>query len=198
MMESISNHGNGNYEYIGTEDDLTKVFVNERSEFFSVANDSKVQITFDKAKIKSYRLIGYENRVLDNDDFENDDKDAGEIGAGQTITALYEVVPVSEGSADEGILAVFDFRYKKELGDGSVAVSLDIVPSDVLNVSSELNFAAGVAAYGMVLRNSPYKGESSFKMAAELASAGLDFDPYGYREDFIDVVNAAAKLAENH
>lgn len=157
-----------------------------------------MQITFDKAKIKSYRLIGYENRVLDNDDFENDDKDAGEIGAGQTITALYEVVPVSEGSADEGILAVFDFRYKKELGDGSVAVSLDIVPSDVLNVSSELNFAAGVAAYGMVLRNSPYKGESSFKMAAELASAGLDFDPYGYREDFIDVVNAAAKLAENH
>lgn len=196
MMESISNHGNGNYEYIGSEDDLTKVFVNERSEFFSVANDSKIQITFDKEKIESYRLIGYENRVLDNDDFENDDKDAGEVGAGQTITALYELVPVSEGSADEGTVPVFDFRYKKALDGASIPLSLDIVPAEGFPVSDEFSFAAGVAAYGMLLRSSPYKGEATFEQARKLAQKGLSFDPYGYRADFLKVADEAAKLFE--
>ena len=92
-MEKVSNAGNGTYQYIDSEDELTKVFVNEVSKFFSVANDAKVQITFDKEKVDSYRLIGYENRILSNEDFENDDKDAGEIGAGQTVTALYEIIP---------------------------------------------------------------------------------------------------------
>lgn len=195
MMESISNHGNGNYEYIGSEDDMTKVFVNERSEFFSVANDSKIQITFDKDKIESYRLIGYENRMLSEDDFENDDKDAGEIGAGQTITALYEVVPVSEGSADDGVLAVFDFRYKKALGAESIPLSLDIVPAEGASVSDEFSFAAGVAAYGMLLRNSPYKGDATFEDVRNLVKKGLSFDPYGYRKDFLSVVDAAERLS---
>ncbi len=110
------------------------------------------------SKVAQYRLIGYENRILDNDDFENDEKDAGEIGAGQTVTALYEIVPAAEGSADSGPLAVFDFRYKKALGEESVPLSLDVVPGEV---SSEFAFAASVAAYGMVLRDSPYKGEAT-------------------------------------
>lgn len=193
MMESISNHGNGNYEYIATEDDMTKVFVNERSEFFAVANDAKIQITFDPAKIDSYRLIGYENRLLTNDDFENDDKDAGEIGAGQTITALYEIVPVSEDALAEGPLAVFDFRYKKSLDAESIPLTLDVSMSD--GRSSEFSFAAGVAAYGMLLRDSPYKGEATFDMACELAEEGLSFDRYGYRADFIDIIKAAKKLS---
>lgn len=194
MMESISNHGNGNYEYISTEDDMTKVFVNERSEFFAVANDAKIQITFDAAKIDSYRLIGYENRVLSNEDFENDEKDAGEIGAGQTITALYEIVPVAEEAASEGPLAVFDFRYKKALGAESIPLTLDVtVPEEV---STEFDFAAGVAAYGMILRDSPYKGNADFDMACELAQSGLSFDPFGYRADFVDIIKAAKKLAE--
>ena len=198
MMESISNHGNGTYEYIATEDDMTKVFVNERSEFLAVANDTKIQITFDKDKIESYRLIGYENRVLNNEDFENDAKDAGEIGAGQTITALYEVVPLEKGSADEGVLAVFDVRYKKALGEESVALSLDVVPTDASALSSEFSFAAGVAAYGMLLRESPYKGEATYVMARELAEEGLEFDQYGYRADFVDVIKAAETIASKY
>lgn len=191
MMESISNHGNGTYEYIASEDDMTKVFVNERSEFVAVANDVKIQVTFDPEKVAEYRLIGYENRVLDNEDFENDEKDAGEIGAGQTVTALYEIVPAAEGSADSGTLAVFDLRYKETLGQASVPLSLDVVPGEV---SSEFAFAASVAAYGMLLRDSPYKGETTFDMAIGLAQDGLQYDPYGYRADFVDVMKAAKKL----
>lgn len=97
----------------------------ENSKFYSVANDTKVQITFDSLKVDSYRLIGYENRILSQDDFENDGKDAGEIGAGQTITALYEIVPASEFYADQQ-LAVFDARYKKALGDESLLLTENV------------------------------------------------------------------------
>lgn len=194
MMEKISNHGNGTYEYIASEDDMMKVFVNERSEFFTVANDAKIQVRFDSTKVAQYRLIGYENRILNNDDFENDDKDAGEIGAGQTITALYEIVPVSEGSLEEGTLAVFDFRYKKALGNESIPLSLDVVPSDALTMSPELSFAAGVASYGMILRASPYKGETDYAKVMELAGASLEFDPYGYRADFLKLVEKTAAM----
>ena len=110
MMEKVSNAGNGTYQYIDSEDELTKVFVNEVSKFFSVANDAKVQITFARDKVDSYRLIGYENRILSSEDFENDDKDAGEIGAGQTVTALYEIIP-AEGYGEGSDIVVFDFRF---------------------------------------------------------------------------------------
>lgn len=195
MMEEISNNGNGNYEYIATEDDMTKVFVNERSEFFSVANDVKIQITFNKDMVGSYRLIGYENRVLNNDDFENDQKDAGEIGAGQTITALYEIVP-QEGYdfAVAADIALFDVRYKEALGEASAALSLDVKDAGAAGLSSELSFAAGVASYGMILRQSPYMGTATFDMAYELAENGLGFDPFGYRADFVNVIKAASKL----
>lgn len=197
MMESISNNGNGTYEYIGSEEDMTKVFINERSEFISVANDSKVQITFDAEKIESYRLIGYENRLLTAEDFENDEKDAGEIGAGQTITALYEIVPAAEGSADIGKVATFDFRYKKSLDQASIPLSMDVMKSDMVGPSSpEFSFAAGIAAYGMLLRDSPYKGAATYDMARELASAGVEFDPFGYRADLLDIISATKKLDE--
>ena len=200
MMESISNNGNGTYEYIATEDDMTKVFVNERSEFFSVANDAKIQIIFNKEKVAEYRLIGYENRILSNDDFENDEKDAGEIGAGQTITALYEIVPADGGNAetqstDAGSWATFDFRYKKSLSEASIPLSLEVYPSQEAATSSELSFAAGVAAYGMILRESPYQGGATFDMALELAQEGLAFDPFGYRADFVDIISKAKKIA---
>lgn len=194
MMEKISNEGNGTYEYIASEDDMTKVFVNERSEFFAVANDMKIQVTFDKAYVDSYRLIGYENRVMNNEDFENDEKDAGEIGSGQTITALYEIVPVAS-DAESFKVASFDVRYKNALGQASEETGIEVVDEVVDVLSSELSFAAGVAAYGMLLRDSPYKGEATYDMAYELAENGLSFDPFGYRADFVDVVKAAKKLA---
>ena len=190
MMEKISNSGNGTYEYIDCEDQMMKVFVHERNKFISVASDSKIQITFDPEYVDSYRLIGYENRVLSNEDFENDDKDAGEIGAGQTITALYEFIPTEKYTNMEEV-GKFDFRYKKALGEESRPLETSI--SGATN-STELQFAAGVAAYGMILRNSEYKGSSSFAMAKELVGKGLSFDPNGYRKSLVDIIGKAEKM----
>ena len=192
MMETISNKGNGTYQYIDSELEMVKVFVHENSKFYSVANDTKVQITFDPEKVDSYRLIGYENRVMANEDFENDDKDAGEIGAGQTITALYEIIP-AEGFESGQQVAVFDVRYKKALGQESI-----LLTDEVMSVSSdgtEISFAAGVAAYGMILRNSRYRGSADYDMAASLVEQGLAFDPHGYRAELLELISTAKFLA---
>ena len=195
MMEQISNKGNGTYEYIDSEDELSKVFVNERSKFQAVANDSKVQVTFDKEKVDSYRLIGYENRVMSNEDFENDNKDAGEIGAGQTITALYEIIPVGEAYADRQ-LAVFDVRYKKALGTESILLTENVHEFKAPKSDrKELSFAAGVAAFGMILRDSEYKGTADFDMAYELVGKGLDNDPHGYRAELQELITTAKGIA---
>ena len=192
MMETISNKGNGTYQYIDSELEMVKVFVHENSKFYSVANDTKVQITFDPEKVDSYRLIGYENRVMANEDFENDDKDAGEIGAGQTITALYEIIP-AEGFESGQQVAVFDVRYKKALGQESI-----LLTDEVMSVSSdgtEISFAAGVAAYGMILRNSKYRGSADYDMAASLVEQGLAFDPHGYRAELLELISTAKFIA---
>lgn len=188
MMKKLSVKGNGTYQYIDSEEEMAKVFVQERSKFVSVANDTKVQVTFDPEIIESYRLIGYERRVMDNKDFEDDTKDAGEIGAGQTITALYEIVP-AEGYKDGAVCGKFDCRYKKSLLDSeSQALSVDLTASEA-KMSPELSFASGVAAYGLVLLNSEYKGEASLDMASELVKAGLAFDPNGYRTELLDLIS---------
>lgn len=165
--------------------------VNERTKFYSVANDAKVQVTFDAETVESYRLIGYENRVLSEDDFDNDDKDAGEIGAGQTITALYELVP-ADRFEEKNVAAVFDFRYKESLGSESMLLSLDINAGNKSSAATELDFAAGVAAFGLVLRDSKYKGSATFEMARNLVESRLEFDPYGYRKQFYDLIGKAA------
>lgn len=193
MMETVSNWGNGTYEYIDSEGEMTKVFVNERSKFFSVANDSKCQVTFDKDMVEAYRLIGYENRKLENDDFENDDKDAGEIGAGQTITALYEIIPGKSFEAGKSV-AKFDFRYKESIGSQSIALSDDVMAQSSDQLSENLSFAAGVAAYAMLLRNSEYKGRASFDMATELVKAGQGKDPHGYRKQLLELIAKAKSL----
>jgi Ca-activated chloride channel family protein len=192
MMETVSNWGNGTYEYIDSEEEMTKVFVNERSKFYSVANDSKCQVTFDKDAVEAYRLIGYENRKLDKDDFENDSKDAGEIGAGQTITALYEIVP-GEGFNDRKPIAKFDFRYKENLGEKSVSLSSDVIASTSQVLSENMSFAAGVAAYAMVLRSSEYKGKATYEMAHSLVESGLGEEglQYGYRKQLLDLIAKA-------
>lgn len=193
MMETVSNWGNGTYEYIDSEGEMTKVFVNERSKFYSVANDSKCQVTFDKDMVEAYRLIGYENRKLENDDFENDDKDAGEIGAGQTITALYEIIPGKAFEAGKSV-AKFDFRYKESIGSQSIALSDDVMAQSSDQLSENLSFAAGVAAYAMLLRNSEYKGKASFNMATELVKAGQGKDPHGYRKQLLELIAKAKSL----
>ena len=198
MMETISNKGNGTYQYIDSELEMVKVFVHENSKFYSVANDTKVQVTFDPEKIDSYRLIGYENRVMSNEDFENDKKDAGEIGAGQTITALYELVPVTTEDKDQQI-AVFDVRYKKTLGTDSILLSEKVhTLKEPKSDQKELSFAAGIAAYGMILRNSKYKGTADFNLAYELVGRGLDNDQYGYRAQFQELISKAKAISENN
>ena len=188
MMKKLSIKGNGTYQYIDSEEEMAKVFVQERSKFVSVANDTKVQVIFDLEMIESYRLIGYERRVMDNDDFEDDTKDAGEIGAGQTITALYEIVP-TEAYKVGSVCGKFDCRYKDSLLDSeSQALSIDIRAQDG-KASSDLSFASGVAAYGMVLLGSEYKGDATLEMASELVKSGLSFDPYGYRAQLLDLIS---------
>lgn len=193
MMEKIADSGNGNYEYIDNEEQLTKVFVNEISKFVAVANDTKIQITFDSTVVKSYRLIGYENRILSSEDFENDKKDAGEIGAGQTITALYEIIP-NKNYVTGSSCATFNVRYKKSLDSESIPLSTKIICSNEAISSGNMSFASSLAAFGMILRDSKYKGNATLDMVSELASKGLAFDPFGYRKQYVELVKAAKSI----
>jgi Ca-activated chloride channel family protein len=189
MMEQVSNSGNGTYEYIDSENELTKVFVNERSRFIAVANDCKTQVAFNKDVVKSYRLVGYENRMLQNDDFKNDKVDAAEIGSGQTITALYEL----EMASAEGSVGKFFFRYKEELGEASKEVDLEL-PAAGSQTSENLKFASSLAAYGLWLRDSQYKGDASLKMATDLAKESIGADPYGLRKECVELLQKAATI----
>ncbi len=187
MMETISNKGNGTYEYIANSDDMVKIFVRETSKFHSVANDCKVQVTFNPEAVAQYRLIGYENRRMENEDFENDDEDAAEIGAGQTVTALYELIP-AEGYKEGGKCASFDFRYKKSLDSTSLLLTQDVAENG--STSESFDFACSVAGYGMLLRGSEYCGTATLDMVKSLAGkAASKYDPYEYRKDFITLVN---------
>lgn len=199
MMETVSNKGNGTYHYIDSELEMTKVFIEEKNRFFPVANDCKCQVTFNPMVVDSYRLIGYENRVMSKDDFENDKADAAEIGAGQTITALYEIIHAREIIKDFKV-ATFDFRYKDRLGDSSIPLSLDVVASELENMSANLQFAAGIASFGMLLRKSEYAGESTFNLSKDLIHNSLENqtelpESQKYlRKQLIELVDRAAGL----
>ena len=188
MMEQLADNGNGNFEYIDNAAQIEKVFTNELAKFYTVAKDAKIQITFDSALVASYRLIGYENRSLDNEYFENDSTDAGEIGSTQTITALYEIVLRSEDA--KGKFAQFDFRYKKPGESVSRLISLNISNSPVnMNTASEnMKFAASITGFGLLMKQSEYKGTLSKQMVLDLGKSALGFDPFGYREEFINLV----------
>ncbi len=188
-MENLSNHGNGTYTYIDSEEEMMKVFVNERSRFYSVANDTKCQVRFNPEVVDSYRLIGYENRVMSSEEFEDSKKDAGEIGAGQTVTALYELV-LAEGVTDLESAespATFEARYKFSLKDAE-SRSLTQTVSFGCEVDDNMVFASGVAAYGLALRDSEYKGSATYDMAYELVSRSLGSDPYGYRAQLLELI----------
>ena len=198
MMEKVAGKGNGTYEYIDNVDQIEKVFVNERSKFYAVAKDCKIQVEFNPARVSKYRLIGYENRVMNEEDFEDDTKDAGDIGVGQTVTALYEIVPVIPDDVltpRSSPCASFEVRYKKPGEDESILLSADVdymdYGQDFGNNSSETKFAAGVAAFGMLLKESEYAGTADKEMVLNLCRGGLAFDPHGYRADFIELVEKA-------
>lgn len=218
-MEMLADKGNGNYAYIDTLNEGRKVLVEQMSgTLVTIAKDVKIQIEFNPAQVDSYRLIGYENRLLAKEDFNNDKKDAGEIGAGHTVTALYEVVPagmtsdetpavdplkyqkpakprfITSGS-DE--LLTLKLRYKQPDGDTSRLISTPIKDTDrsYARASTDFKFAAAVAEFGMLLRGSPYKGEASYRSAWEHTKASLGNDPEGYRAEFLTLVETAQRLA---
>lgn len=190
MMEQIANKGNGNYEYIDNAGQIEKVFTHELSKFYTVAKDAKLQVTFNPSVVKAYRLIGYENRKLENEDFEKDTVDAGEIGAGQTITALYELELQKEPAQEK--IAQFDFRYKMPDATTSRLLEHAITADPFAKIASSDNirFAASVAAFGMLMKDSEYKGTASKQMVLDIARQAISYDPHGYRKEFIDLVSS--------
>jgi Ca-activated chloride channel family protein len=193
-MEKLSGHGNGTYGYIDSKREADRVFVQDLSgTLVTIAKDVKLQVDFNPAKVAAYRLIGYENRLLAAQDFNDDTKDAGEIGAGHTVTALYEIVPVGdeldlpvvEGSKyvepsaplDQGSdeLLTVRVRYKAPDGEQSTRFDYPVIDSgaDLEQASNDFRFAAALAGYGMILRQSPHLGDTDFQMVLDLAQSGI-------------------------
>ncbi len=196
MLEQVANHGNGTYEYIDRVDQLKKVFIYESSKFYSVAKDVKVQVDFNPEVVKSYRLIGYENRILNKEDFEDDTKDAGEIGANQNITALYEVEPNPNQNFQTIPTLSIDFRYKLPDADKSIPMNLQIFDQgNSFEESSDfMQFTASVASYSMLLFNSKYKGNSSFSNVGQWLSKTNLRDDYGFKSELKQMVAAAQAM----
>ena len=215
-MEQISNAGNGNYFYIDNIQEAKKVFVTEmRATLFTIAKDVKIQIEFNPARVKAYRLIGYENRLMASEEFNDDSKDAGELGAGHTVTALYEIVPpasarevreadqlkyqetrVSPEAIAGNELLTIKLRYKAPVENHSTLIELPVADDRVefARTSENFRFSAAVAGFGMLLRDSQFKGDLNFEQIITLAENAAGSDENGYRTEFISLVKSCALL----
>jgi Ca-activated chloride channel homolog len=217
-MEQLADKGNGNYAYIDSLLEAKKVLVTQMGgTLFTIAKDVKIQVEFNPAKVQAYRLVGYENRVLQNQDFNDDKKDAGELGAGHSVTAIYEIIPVgiasdvklpeidplkyqpnpvaaSASQTDE--LMQVKLRYKKPNETVSQLITQSVIdkPVKLENASANFRFATAVAAFGMVLRNSEYKGTANFEEVLRLANQAKGEDREGYRAEFIRLVESCKTL----
>ncbi|MBX9624835.1 MAG: VWA domain-containing protein [Gemmataceae bacterium] len=210
-LKAIANHGNGHHAYIDDIDEARKVFVDQGGALALVAKDVKFQVEFNPAKVAAYRLIGYENRLLKDEDFKNDAKDAGDMGSGHQVTVLYEVVPVgvkidlpgvdplkyqaAKGEAapsDEWLTA--KMRYKQPDGEVSQELGKPLAGVVGKELSDDFRWAAAVAAFGQLLRDSPHKGGMTYAGVLEEASAVVGPDPTGHRREFVGLVTRAAEL----
>ena len=221
-METLADKGNGNYFYIDNLKEANKVFDKELTgTILTVAKDVKFQIEFNPLAVESYRLVGYENRLLNDEDFNDDKKDAGEIGAGNSVTALYEVIPkgalmtdsedkrkdalryqtkemVAQNNVKE--LAFVKMRYKKPLRFKSSLLSQSI-DNQILSLertSDNFRFAASVAAFGQVIKESAFKGDFDYRKIIDLAESAKGSDTEGYRQEFIDLVEKCINITNNH
>ncbi|MEJ2722128.1 MAG: VWA domain-containing protein, partial [bacterium] len=210
-MEKIADKGNGHYAYIDNILEAKKVLISEMgATLLTIAKDVKIQIEFNPAKVESYRLVGYENRILKREDFDDDTKDAGEIGAGHSVTALYEIVPAggperSEEALDDGLkyvdvrlskegrdnpeILTVKFRYKPPEKDESILLT-DVVldgGKEFEDASADLRFAAAVAEFGMLLRDSQFRGDASFEHVLDTARRAKGEDREGYRGEFVQL-----------
>ena len=215
-MEMLADKGNGNYAYIDTIKEGEKALVAQASgTLVTIAKDVKLQIEFNPSQVGAYRLIGYENRVLAAEDFRDDKKDAGEIGAGHTVTALYEIAPpgtsdtltagveplkyqtppAPAGDVSRELLTV-KLRWKEPNADVSTPMEVPVVDEGMTysSASPDFKFAASVAAFGMTLRNSPHRGNVSMAAILELATEGAANDPGGYRAEFVTMLKQAVEL----
>ena len=224
-LELLADKGNGGYGYVDSTREAHKILVEQASgTLVTVAKDVKIQVEFNPATVAAYRLVGYENRRLAAKDFKDDTKDAGEIGAGHTVTALYEVVPVGVPVPDEKTQAdVEPLKYQPVEGpkpppapagslsaemltvklrwkepQGSVSTQMDSALTDAgatySQASADFKFAAAVASFALLLRGSPNAGTASYDSVAELAGEGLSYDPGGWRKEFLDLVAKAKSL----
>jgi Ca-activated chloride channel family protein len=196
MMEQLADNGNGNYEYIDDIEQARKVFEEDFSTFYTVAKDVKVQIEFNPEKVKSYRLIGYENRVLNTEDFEDDTKDAGDIGSGKCVTALYEIEPTADSYTKVGPSFEIKFRYKNPDEDYSNELSLSVQDSEQSFVTSSesMRFAASCAGFGMLLIDSQYKGTTSYYDVKNWVQNASSYDQYGHKSDLMFLIDIASGL----
>lgn len=213
-MEILADKGNGNYAYIDNIREVKKVLVNEfGGTLFTIAKDVKIQVEFNPAKVQAYRLIGYENRMLAAEDFNDDQKDAGELGAGHTVTALYEIIPMGVESSFLGNVdplkyqkkvpnptkvntnewLTVKFRYKQPDGDTSKLIERTLTGAAV-QMSDNLQWASAVAGFGMLLRDSDYKGDLTYDQVIAQARSAMGKDEFGYRREFLDLVETASKL----
>jgi Ca-activated chloride channel homolog len=212
-MEKLADAGNGNYAYIDTLAEARKVLVEQAGgTLVTVAKDVKLQVEFNPRIVSAYRLIGYEDRLLADRDFNDDAKDAGEMGAGHSVTALYELKPASlsagtpsvdplkyqqqaalADAARRGEAMTVKIRYKQP--DARRSALIDVPVADADTVSPAMGFAAAVAEFGMLLRDSEFKGDATFEQARELARRFTGDDPHGHRAAFIGLIDAAERVA---
>jgi Ca-activated chloride channel family protein len=215
-MEKLADHGNGNYAYLDTPAEARRVLVEAASgTLVTIAKDVKIQVEFNPSRVKAYRLIGYENRRLQAKDFNDDKKDAGEIGAGHSVTALYEIVPVGvEGPAPStdalkyqqpgkptdaaGGTEVVTVKLRYKQPDGDTSKEMSVAAEDggmpIEQASANLRFAAAVATFGMVIGGSEERGTASYDMAQSLARDALGGDPNAYRAEFLRLIAIARSL----
>ncbi|MFD1257190.1 von Willebrand factor type A domain-containing protein [Mucilaginibacter terrae] len=219
-METLADKGNGNYAYIDNITEARKTLVSEfGGTLFTVAKDVKLQLEFNPAKVSAYRLIGYENRMLNKEDFNNDLKDAGDMGAGHNVTALYEIIPAgvkdkftnsvdplkyqknekattSSTSAD---MLTIKFRYKEPNGSVSkmAQATVNDKPADFKSTSIDFRFAAAVAEFGMLLRDSEFKQNAKYEEAINIARAAKGTDHEGYRAEFVRLAESAKLLSKS-
>ena len=218
-MEKLADKGNGNYAYIDNLKEARKVLVEQAAgTLHTIAKDVKIQVEFNPAKISAYRLIGYENRILEAEDFNDDTVDAGEIGAGHTVTALYELIPVGakntagdvdplryQAAADRKPAAASDelyqikIRYKAPDSDESRLLAFPYAQAvgDYAQASTDFKFTAAVAGFGMLLRDSDHRGDLSYRMVKEWAQEGLGEDSSGYRQELIQLVKKSENIQQN-
>ncbi len=213
-MEQLANKGNGHYAYVDDLLEAKKVFVQELgATLYTIAKDVKLQVEFNPARVKSYRLIGYENRLLADRDFNDDTKDAGDMGAGHSVTALYEIVPADGPADNDGAVDPLTYqhgvrptgssdwftvkvRYKPPQSEQSRLLQ-QAVRTETSSPSTDFRFATSVAEFGMLLRDSEYKGQASYADVLSRARAARGGDEEGYRAEFLRLVEMASTLTRN-